>query len=174
MFLLHPSQFGRGKRVVKKGSSRSCVHKWSCSVSSKEWGRVQSRKESRREEKVVLKKTARWRLRKKRTTRKKLEQQKKSLQKQLRDIEKFTDTELMVRDRQEEMIPSGQWLQCQRLGWDEGHMQDAKVIHTVKFRVEASFLIEHTTRRTRVMFDGTGSIFENEASGRQNSHACGT
>ena len=58
-----------GKReslVIKERSSRSCVHKWTCSVSSKEWSRAFRRRESRREEEVVLKKTARWRLRKKR------------------------------------------------------------------------------------------------------------
>ena len=39
-------------------------------LSSKEWRRAWRRRVSRREEEVVLKKTARWRLRKKRTTRK--------------------------------------------------------------------------------------------------------
>ena len=44
-----------------------------------------------------MKKTARWRLRKKLTV-----EQRKSLQNQLHDIEKFTDMEPMFRDSQKE------------------------------------------------------------------------
>ena len=63
-----PSSSGREERnlEIRKRRSRSCVHKWSFSVSSKDGAKGRRRKESLREEEVVLKKTARWRLRKKR------------------------------------------------------------------------------------------------------------
>ena len=60
------------------------------------------RRVSRRDEEVALQKCARWRLMKKLTPGKKLDEQWKSLQKQLRDIEKFTDVDLMFWDTQKE------------------------------------------------------------------------
>ena len=51
-----------GKReslVIKERSSRSCVHKWELLSKQQRVGRAQRRRESRREEEVVLKKTAR-------------------------------------------------------------------------------------------------------------------
>ena len=79
----------RESLVIMKRRSRSCVHKWGCSASSKECGRARRRRESRREEEDT-------------DCKKKLDDQKESLQKELRDIEKFTDMEPMVRDSQKE------------------------------------------------------------------------
>ena len=73
-------------RIRKRGMKKLCVHKRSWLMSSKEWRRVVRCTESRREEEVVLKKAAGWMLRKRRTAKKELDEQRKSLQKQLRDI----------------------------------------------------------------------------------------
>ena len=48
----------KGGLVIKKKSSRSCVRKWSCSVSSKVGGKARKREECQREEDVVLKRIA--------------------------------------------------------------------------------------------------------------------
>ena len=49
---------------------KSCVLRWSCSVSSKDGAKAQRRMESRREEDVGWKVIAKWRLRRKQTARK--------------------------------------------------------------------------------------------------------
>ena len=76
----------RGSQAIKKKSSRSCMHKWSCSVSSKE-GRGQARRcrESRRGEEKVLKRTEKKKVEEESDCKKKLDEQKKSVQRQLGD-----------------------------------------------------------------------------------------
>ena len=56
--------------MIKKESETSCVQRWSCSVSSKDGAKAQKRTESKQEEEVVRRRTAKWRLRRKQTARK--------------------------------------------------------------------------------------------------------
>ena len=72
------------------------------SVSRKSGARAPRRKGSKREEEVVWKRTARWRLREIRTARKKLDEREKHLQRQLRDIEVLTDMDEVLRDGHKE------------------------------------------------------------------------
>ena len=58
-----PEEVKTGSPVIKKKSSRSCVQGWSCSIGSKDAAKAGRRMESRREEEVVWKRIARWRLR---------------------------------------------------------------------------------------------------------------
>ena len=88
--------------MIKKRSSRGCGRKWGCSVSSKVCGKARKRKECKREEEVVFKKIVRWRLRRKRIARKSWMSKKKSLQRQLLDIEKFANMDPVFRDRHKE------------------------------------------------------------------------
>ena len=78
---------------------KGCVQRRSCSVSRKDGARAPRRKESKREEEVVWKRIARWRL-KETDCKKKLDERKKHLQRQLRDIGKLTDMDQVLRDRQ--------------------------------------------------------------------------
>ena len=77
----HPPRVEKkGRPVIKNKSSRSCVQRWSCSVSSKDGA-----KESRREEEVVSKKNTKWRLRRKQTARKSWTSDRSTFRGQLRD-----------------------------------------------------------------------------------------
>ena len=106
----------RGSPVIKKKSSRSCVHKCSCSVKQhRGWkGRETQREPTRRGS--GLEEDCKMEVEEETDCTKKLDEQKKSLQRQLRVIEKFTDMDPVLRDRQkerwkEELLPEHQKVQ---------------------------------------------------------------
>ena len=102
--LAHRPRVGEKSGSLRsKKRSRGCVRKLSCSASSQERRRVLRRWANRREEGVAWKKAVRWNLTRRQILRKNWRSKWKSLQRQLRDVEKFASMDPFFRDRQKEV-----------------------------------------------------------------------